>query len=109
MGRDIYIDRIVLTEQEFKEWQNGMYLHFDAGLVDFETACEASGVQMKEHYLTEDEYNDDLYEVEHEIYWNGHFLYDDRYGFESDNCDCIAEWDTFKVDDKYVVIRVVYQ
>lgn len=107
MGRNLYINRIILTEQEFKDWQNGMYLSFDDGLVNFEQACYDSGVQMKEHYATEDDYNDDLFEVEQEIYWNGFYLYDDRYGFESDDC-YIAEWDTLKVGDKYVIIRATY-
>ena len=108
MGRDIYIDRIVLSQNEYDAWKNGDYLHFDAGITSFNEACEAVGMSLQEHYNSEDEYNDALYELEQEIYWNGHYLYDDRYGFEGDNCDAIVEWDTFKVGDKWVVIRVCY-
>lgn len=109
MGRDIYIDRIVLSTEEFQAWQRGAYLHFDAGIVNFDEACEASCVQLKDHYANEEEYNDALFEVEQAIYWEEHFSYDDRYGFEADNCDAVIEWDTVKVGDKYVVIRVCYQ
>lgn len=108
MGHNLYIEKIILTELEHQNWQNGMYLSFEDGLVNFEQACELSGVQMKEHYATEDDYNDDLFEVEQEIYWNGFYLYDDRYDFESCNNDCIGEWEDIKVGDKHVIIRAVY-
>lgn len=103
---NIYIERIVLTPQEYRAWRDeGVYLSFEEGLVPFEDACEYCGLELKSHYDNEDDYNEALFEVECNLYWNGYYTYNDDYGFE-DASDQPVEWDFIQAGGHWVIIRV---
>lgn len=100
---NIGIDRIVITKKQYLNWScQSCYLNFYYGVVTFDEACELVGVELKEHYDNEEDYNDASYDVNKQLYDAGFYDSDDVYGFEAGE---VCEWDSVPVGENYVVIR----
>lgn len=106
MGRNIYIEKVVMSNDEYYDWAHkGKYLSFNEEYpVSFEEVCADLGLELKDHYETEDDYIDAKFEIEQELYWNGYYNYN-SIGSDFEDGEYI-EWDFTPVDDWWVIIRV---
>lgn len=105
MGHSLDIEKIVISNDVYYNWTHrGDYLNFDEGrIISFEGACTDLGLVLKDHYETEDDYLDDKFEIEQELYWHGYYSYDSIGGDFEDGK--YIEWDFISVGDHWVIIR----
>ena len=106
----IEMDTIVMSIQDFEYWRShgDCYLEFDYAqpkkyrLHDFKTLNEGYDL-IREHYGSEDEYQEAVYDCDRFLYNEGYYLYDDDYG-ENDDYEC-PTWSYTVIDNVVVVTR----
>lgn len=106
MGRNLYIEKIVISNRDYNRWLEGGYLSFDDGVVSAVEAFENSGVKpLKDHYASEDDYKEDVFNKEQDLFWEGYYNYDLLGDFEEDS---YVEWDFTSVGESWVIIRAEF-
>jgi hypothetical protein len=105
----VEMDTIVMDKKDYDYWQNngGVYLQFDYTqrkhyvLYDFDELNEGYKL-IQEHYNSEDEYKDALYECNEFLYYEGYYLFEDDFEGEDDS---MPVWSATAIGDKVVVSR----
>ena len=105
----VEMQTIVMDKSDYNYWKNNsnVYLQFEPyGRKNYElytfTELNEEYKLIQEHYNSEDEYLDALYECKEFLYYEGYYLFEDDFEGEDDD---LPVWNATAVGDKVVVSR----